>query len=200
MSAGRTEQPLDTADAQSGPVGVAQSADPEARARALAEVARRQHAPLVRFLTLRTGSVEEARDIVQDAYVKVLAAETRDSIKSLVNYLWRCVLNRLTDRRRELAVRERFAQAEQAGAQQIAPSAETVADARQRLEVIERALEELPPRCVNAFILRVLHGLPFDDAGRQMGISGRMVKIYVARALAHMQACLEEYDSPGDSA
>ncbi|MGC8521732.1 MAG: RNA polymerase sigma factor [Steroidobacteraceae bacterium] len=167
------------------------------RAQALAEVARQQHAPLVRFLTQRTGSVEDAKEIAQDAYVKVLAVERQGSIASLASYLWRSALNLMTDHGRRRVVRERFAQAARAEAEQLAPSAETVVDARQRLELIERAVGQLPPRCLHAFILRVVQGQPFDEVGRAMGISGRMAKIYVARALAHLHGSLEESEDRG---
>ena len=169
----------------------------EDRAQALAEVARQHHGPLVRFLTLRTGSVEVAQEIAQDAYVKVLAVERQGSIASLASYLWRCALNLMTDHGRRRAVRERFAQAVRAEAEQLAPSAETVVDARQRLEMIESALGHLPSRCLEAFTLRVVQGRPFDEVGQAMGISGRMAKIYVARALAYLQASLEDDERDG---
>ena len=166
----------------------------EDRAAALAEVARQHHAPLVRFLTQRTGSIEVAKEIAQDAYVKVLAVERQGSIASLASYLWRCALNLMTDHGRRRGVRERFVQAVRAEAEQLAPSAETVVDARQRLDIIEQALEQLPPRCLEAFILRVVQGLPFDEVGQAMGISGRMAKIYVARALGYLHESLEDED------
>ncbi len=168
------------------------------RAEALAEVARKHHAPLLRFLTQRTGSVEEAKEIAQDAYVKVLAVERQGSIASLASYLWRSALNLMTDHGRRRAVRERFAQVVRAEAEQLAPSAETVVDARQRLERIEVAVGQLSSRCRDAFVLRVVQGRPFDEVGREMGISGRMAKIYVARALATLHASVEDAQESGE--
>lgn len=189
--------PFEDAGAVGCPRDVGCPAAREERAQALAEVARQQHGSLLRFLTQRTGSVEEAKEIAQEAYVKVLAVERQDSIASLASYLWRSALNLMTDRGRRRVVRERFARAVRAEAEQMAPSAETVVDARQRLDVIERAIGTLPPRCRTAFILRVLEGRPFDEVGRAMGISARMAKIYVARALAHLHACLDDTDPGG---
>ncbi len=165
------------------------------RARALADVARKHHGSLLRFLTQRTGSVEEAKEIAQEAYVKVLAVERREGIASLTGYLWRSALNLVTDRARRRAVRERFIREVRCETEPLAPSAETVVDARQRLEVIERAIGQLPPRCLDAFLLRIVQGRPFDEVGREMGISARMAKVYVARALASLHRRLEESDS-----
>jgi RNA polymerase sigma factor (sigma-70 family) len=194
VNARSAEASLDAISESNDEGAEACGASREDRSAALAEVARQHHAPLVRFLTQRTGSVEVAQEIAQDAYVKVLAVERQGSIASLASYLWRCALNLMTDHGRRRGVRERFVQAVRAEAEQLAPSAETVVDARQRLEIIEQALEHLPARCLEAFILRVVQGLPFDEVGREMGISGRMAKIYVARALAHLQASLKDED------
>lgn len=192
VNARSIDAPLTQADASDGLKDATCLADRDMRARALAEVAREHHAPLLRFLTQRTGSVEDAKEIAQDAYVKVLAVERDDSIASLASYLWRSALNLMTDHGRRRLVRERFAQVVQAEAEQVAPSTETVVDARQRLELLERAVGKLPPRCVEAFLLRVVQGRPFDEVGHEMGISARMAKVYVARALASLHASLEE--------
>lgn len=167
------------------------------RAQALADIARKHHGALLRILTQRTGSVEEAKEIAQEAYAKVLAVERRDEIASLAGYLWRSALNLVTDRARRQAVRERFIRQVRCEIEPLAPSAETVVDARQRLEVIERAVGQLSPRCLDAFLLRIVQGRPFDEVGREMGISVRMAKVYVARALASLQRRLDESDSAG---
>lgn len=198
VNARSADAPLDRVGAGGDSGETARTDERAHRTQALAEVARQQHAPLLRFLTQRTGSVEDAKEIAQDAYVKVLAVERQTSIASLASYLWRSALNLMTDYGRRRGVRERFAQVVRVEAEQVAPSAEVVVDARQRLELIERAVGELPPRCRDAFRLRVVQGRPFDEVGREMGISGRMAKIYVARTLAYLHACLEESDAQGD--
>jgi RNA polymerase sigma-70 factor (ECF subfamily) len=199
MNARSADAPLDAHDATGGIAEDTCPSERERRAEALAAVVRDHHAPLLRFLTQRTGSIEEAKEIAQDAYVKVLAVEREGSIGSLASYLWRCALNLMTDYGRRRTVRERFAQGVRAEAEQVAPSAETVVDARQRLELIQQAIGRLPPRCQDAFMLRVVQGRPFDEVGREMGISGRMAKIYVARALALLHASIGDSGPPGDN-
>ena len=199
MSAPAAEASRAPAVAAESPGDSAGPVERALRAQALADIARKHHGSLLRFLTQRTGSVEEAKEIAQEAYVKVLAVERRDGIASLAGYLWRSALNLVTDRARRRGVRERFIREVQSEAEPLAPSAETVADARQRLEVIERAVGQLPPRCLDAFLLRIVQGRPFDEVGREMGISARMAKVYVARALASLQRRVEESDSAGNA-
>ena len=164
---------------------------------ALAEISRNHHAALVRFLTVRTGSAEDAKEIVQEAYAKMLALEHPGTISILAGYLWRIAVNLAIDRKRHRAVHERFRSASEPSLETQARSAESIVEAREHLAIVERAIEELPPRCLEAFVLHVLQGKTFDAVGREMTISGRMAKKHVARALEHLQGSLDASHESG---
>ena len=178
--------------------GDAPDADPRPdHGEALAEISRSHHAALVRFLTVRTGSVEDAKEIVQEAYAKMLALEHPGTISILAGYLWRIAVNLAIDRKRHRAVHERFRCAAEPGLETQVRSAESIVEAREHLAIVERAIEDLPPRCLEAFVLHVLQGKTFDAVGREMTISGRMAKKHVARALEYLQGCLDASHDTG---
>ena len=162
------------------------------RAEALAIVARQLHRPLLRFFCKRTGSLEEAKEIVQEAYVRVLVVARGEAIHDLDRYLWRCALNIMIDRRRKERNRDRLVRALSAKPEQFAPSAEITADARERLALIAEAVHTLAPKCQQAFLLRVVRSLPFEEVGHEMKISSRMAKIYVARSLEELRRQLNQ--------
>ncbi|HEX3843998.1 MAG TPA: RNA polymerase sigma factor [Steroidobacteraceae bacterium] len=163
------------------------------RSEALAQISQNHYAALVRFLTVRTGSVEDAKEIVQEAFAKMLALDRPGTISFLAGSLWRTAVNLAIDRGRRRAVQERYTRAlPRVETREF--SAEATVEARERLEIVERAIGNLPARCLEAFILHVLNGLTFDEAARQMGISGRMAQKHVARALEYVQACLDAAD------
>lgn len=164
------------------------------RSEALAEISRNHHAALVRFLTLRTGSVEDAKELVQEAYAKMLALDRPGTISFLAGYLWRIAVNLAIDRGRQRALHERYTRAALPRADMRESSAEATVEARERLAIVERAIGNLPPRCLEAFALHVLQGRTFDEVGREMGISGRMAKKHVARALEYLQFCQDAAD------
>jgi RNA polymerase sigma-70 factor (ECF subfamily) len=160
---------------------------------ALAEISRNHYAALVRFLSVRTGSVEDAEEIVQEAFAKMLALDRPGTISFLASYVWRVAVNLAIDRRRQRALRERYTRS-QLPVETREFSAESTVEARERLAIVERAIGNLPARCLEAFILHVLNGLTFDEVGREMGISGRMAQKHLARALEYLQSCLDSAD------
>lgn len=150
----------------------------------------------MRFLALRTGSAEDAKEIVQEAYAKVLALDRPGTVSFLVGYLWRIAANLAIDRSRQRAARSRLDDLAARSAGGSVPSAESVVELRERLAIVERAIRELPPRCRQAFLLRVVDGLRFARIGREMGITERMAKVHVARAMEYLQHCLELAEAP----
>jgi RNA polymerase sigma-70 factor (ECF subfamily) len=164
--------------------------------KALSDVFRLQHESLLRFLARRAVSRAEAEDIIQDAFVRILAIERTEEIRELERYVWRSALNIATDHGRARQRWNRMAKTIAAQEEPIAPSAEVVADARERWTLLTQAVSELPPREHQAFVLRIAQSLPFEEVGRAMHISSRMAKIYVARTLVSLQRRLEGGDAP----
>src|SRR6185437_6804291 len=78
-------------------------------------------------------------------------------------------------------------------------SAESTAEAREQLAIVEQAFCRMPTIRFEAFVLHVFNGLTFDEVGRQMAISGRMAKKHVASALQCFQHCLESANAPRSS-
>ena len=68
---------------------------------------------------------------------------------------------------------------------------------RRRLEIIAGAIDELPPLYREAFLLRMVCGWPFDAVSREMRVSDRMAKVYVARALMDIQRRLDAEEAAG---
>lgn len=176
--------------------------DDEARANDLArrsveELFKNHNDLLLRFLTTRLGNEAEARDAAQEAYVRLLQLDQPDRPSFLRAYLFKTAANVATDvlRRR----RTRHLHAAQAAADDTeVPSQEAALAARQQLQLIDEALKELPPRCRAAFLLSRREGWNAAQIGDHLGVSDRMVRTYIVRALEHIQLMLAENNSVGD--
>ncbi|MEM7060729.1 MAG: sigma-70 family RNA polymerase sigma factor [Pseudomonadota bacterium] len=72
-----------------------------------------------------------------------------------------------------------------------APDSERVLSARQELQIVVQALQELPARTVHAFKLSRVDGIACAEIGRRMGISESRAYQLVGNALIHVIKRLE---------
>src|SRR5262245_26825319 len=106
---------------------------------------------LISFLVARGSSDQEARDVAQEAYVKML--ELNQPVSFHRAYLFKTAANIAIDRARHRATRTRLHERWLPPAGAAAPSPEHVTSARQELTLITGFLHELPEKCREAFFL-----------------------------------------------
>jgi RNA polymerase sigma-70 factor (sigma-E family) len=144
---------------------------------------------LVRLAAYLTGDRDNAEEVVQDAYVKVLGrwGGVRDLDKGEA-YLRQAVVNLSRSRVRHQAVVERKAPAP---APDVA-SAESGALAQLDRDSVVAALAALPRRQREAVVLRYYADLSEAQTAHAMGISAGAVKSHTSRAMAALRHLLEE--------
>ncbi|MCY3940506.1 MAG: RNA polymerase sigma factor [Gammaproteobacteria bacterium] len=163
--------------------------DPRARVVSLFE---EHNAALVRFLAARLHSDEEAREIAQEAYVRLLGLNEPDAVNHFRAYLFRVAANLANDRLKQRKRRASLRKTALAGVEESSPSPEKAVLAAQELAIVREALAELPSKCRTAFLLYKVHQLSITETAARMELSVRMVRLHVARALAH---CAERLES-----
>jgi RNA polymerase sigma factor (sigma-70 family) len=142
---------------------------------------RERYGQLFAALCLITGSRQEAEEIAQEAFVRVL--ERWDRVVSLENpggYLFTTAMNLFRKRYRRARLLERVPISGRES-----DSAFDLVDAR---DVLVRALRDLPPRQRAAVVLMTMFDYPSDEAGRVMGISASTVRVLAKRARAELRA------------
>ena len=147
---------------------------------------------LVRQLASRLGSTQAAREVAQEAYVRLLRLDDDKVISHQRAYLFRIAQNLATDRLRQ---RARFRQSREIELfEEEDASADTLrsAAAEEEFQFLVEVLKELPPKCQYAFRLHRFQGLTFGEVAEEMGLGERMIRVYVARALAYCQSRLDE--------
>lgn len=173
------------------PWSAAPDATSASRTAVIDRLFREHNANLVRFLTARLASEQEAREVAQEAYVRLLQLDQPGAIGFLRQFLFKTAVNIATDRLRHRQVVKASAQREWFDlAADVRPDAEVTA--QQEVAVIESALVELPPRCREAFLLSRLGGIGTREIARRMKVSERAVRLHLARALLH---CRERLDA-----
>jgi RNA polymerase sigma factor (sigma-70 family) len=165
---------------------------PVAAQEAVARLFAEHNSALVRFLGLRLRSDQEAREVAQEAYVRVLQLDQPGAVSFLRAYLFKTAANIATDRLRRAAVRRIGA---------VDPVLEVEPDmvdpersmlAREQLAAVRAGLEELPERVRAAFLQHRLKGLSCAEIGASMGLSERMIRNYVVKAMVHCRLRLDQ--------
>lgn len=153
---------------------------------------------LVRFFAARLGSSAAAEDLAQELYLRIAGLSADEDILSPMALLYRMGSNLMLDRlrrERRAAVREGAWLASattRLGDEEIhdEPPADEALAARQRLALLLRELEALPPRMRRAFQLHKLEGLSHLETARAMGISVSAVEKHISGALKTLLARL----------
>ena len=127
----------------------------------------------------------EALDVAQEVFLllhKALPGWRDEGL--LFSWLYRATLNvashRLRSRRRLLKV----------DVPPDRPQPEPAADASERLQAIRDAVDGLPARQRDVFVLRHEAGLPLAEIGRRLGLAEGTVKAHLHRALAALRDAL----------
>ena len=141
-----------------------------------------QHQRLFRALYLIVGNSQEAEELMQDAFLRVL--ERWDRIDNPAGYLYRSALN---------ATRSRFRRLTLAAKRTLTPGQpeDPFAAADLRDEIV-RALRALPERQRAALVLLDLLDYRSEDAARVLGITAATARSLASHARAALKLSLEE--------
>jgi RNA polymerase sigma factor (sigma-70 family) len=176
----------------------ATAADQDAHAALIEGLFREHNAALIRFLMLRLRSYQTAREVAQEAYVRLLSLHEAGTVSYLRAFLFRTAANLAIDRQRRDDVHSRAIELPlfHEFADSLTPERRVAG--LQEIRRLDALLQELPPRCRQAFILNRFYGQDFAAIGEEMGLSERSIRAYVERALLHCRARMDE-EIKGDS-
>lgn len=148
------------------------------------------HGWLRNWLRTKVGRPEDADDLVQDTFVRVLCAHTQARLAALPVREPRAYLVTVAGRLvanfyRRQAIERAYLDTLASLPPQAVPSLENQALIREALYELDRMLDGLAPQVRQAFILAQFQGLPYARIAEQLGVSLRTVKNHIARAMAH---------------
>jgi RNA polymerase sigma factor (sigma-70 family) len=163
------------------------SPDPtEERAQIVARLFEEHNRALIRFLTLRLHSPQDAKEVAQEAYVRMLELDRTGAVSFMRAYLFRIAANLAVDRIRRQIVRRQLSEQQQHFADDVdeAAAPERRFIAREELEEIGERLKTLSPKCQKAFVMHAMLERPVKEVAQEMSITERQVRKYIVRGLA----------------
>jgi len=148
-------------------------------------------AALLQFLHNNWRNESEIEDLLQDIYVRVHTAASKQIPDSAKSFVFATARHLLVDRVRHerIVPIDAIADPEMLGIARDEPGPDRRIIARDELRRLQVALDRLPPRCREAIVLRQIEGLSRREIAARMDIGPGTVKDYLAegvRALADM--------------
>lgn len=150
------------------------------------------HGWLSGWLRKRLGCAENAADLAQDTFVRLLARSHEiPAIREPRAYLSTVAHGLLVNFWRRQDIERAYLEALAQQPEAVAPSPEARELILETLLAIDAMLQRLPGKVRQAFLLAQLEGLTYAAIGERLGVSERMVKKYMAQAMLHCLMLVE---------
>lgn len=147
-----------------------------------------------RQLTRRLGSADFASDVLQETYLRLEEMKEVGPVQSPKAYLFRIAFNLANDRRR--SENRRLTTDEVDVLLDIPddrPDAVRVIEGRSDIDLLRRAIAELPERRRHVLLLSRVEDLPHRDIAKRLGVTVRTVETDLKQAVEH---CAERLQRP----
>lgn len=148
---------------------------------------------LVVYADQITKNTEISEDIVQSVFMKLWETRENIEIRSFRSYFIQCVKNRCIDHLRSQKVKNRF--------DNRIPDADHLVmeddlwTKNELSELIDRAIEDLPPRCREIFWMSRYENFKIAEIAEKLDISKRTVETQISKALKTLRVKLVDYIS-----
>ncbi len=167
-------------------------------------VAAHQHS-LEKYLTRKLESPEDAREVAQEAYLRIHRMEQPQQLDNARAFLFQVASNLAVDQLRRRTLHFRFLKSEksQLPDEEVLDSSAAVASpeqilaAREKLSAMYAAVDELPFKVKQAFLLHRRSGMSYAEIAEALDVSVSSVEKYLLQALKHCRKKLSRH-YPGE--
>lgn len=160
-------------------------------------IVRRFDAPLRGFFANRVRNPADIDDLVQAVFLQLLQRSNGEPIEYVQQYLFQAAANVLRDQGRRSKVRhqdQHQSYDEDLHAVGTEISIERILIAQESVALVMGALNDLPERTREVFVLRGIGKRPHDEVAAMLGISRRVVHKHMTRAFKHLGRVLGDLD------
>lgn len=164
--------------------------NPDDSNRWLTEEVLPHEAALKAYLRSHFPGIRDVDDIVQESYLKLLETKRHHDIVSPKAYLFTTARNAALSilRRPQIFSDEPVTDLTVPSIVESDPDAAEITSRRHEIAMLMDAIDTLPPRCREIFILRKLRGVPQKEIASRLGLSVQTVQVQVARGAAKCAA------------
>jgi len=136
-------------------------------------------------------NIPVSEDIVQSVFLKLWETRETLDIRSFRSYFIQCVKNRCIDYLRNCEVKNKFSQELMDDPQ--VEMQEDLWTLMELDELIQQAIDKLPPRCREIFLMSRTENLKIAEIAEKLRLSARTVETQISKALKFLRTELAEY-------
>lgn len=166
------------------------------RAHLIGKLFREHNRALIKFLMYRLRSSEEAADVAQEAYARMLQLHSPGTVSFLRAFLFKTATNIAIDRLRSRKAETRRSEGQFLAGFSAALSTEKYICDAEELRLTTAYIEELPPQYREALLLSRFEPLSTPEIAKRMGVSERTVQHYIVESLIYIRARMERGARP----
>lgn len=160
---------------------------------AFAEIYSRYAENMAGFACSKLYSLEDARDLIHDLFVKLWENRKQLAISSnLKTYLYLLVRHRIIDKIRKNITREEYADGLKSLRYAYHNSIEQKIYLKELEDTIEKSLNELSPRVKEIYQMSRVEELSIKEIAEKLGLAEQTVKNQLSTALKHLQKVLAQ--------
>ena len=160
----------------------------------LAELVKRYRGPLLTYFS-RHAHPDDAEDLVQETFVRLLRKKDSDSIENPEAFLFTIARNLTYDRsRRRQTYSRHFDPSAEADTATELYGPERVLQGREALQGLLEGLADLSQQTRDIFLLNRLEGMKYAEIAELYGISRSAVEKHMIKALARVAAHIADHD------
>ncbi|MEO5337853.1 MAG: RNA polymerase sigma factor [Magnetospirillum sp. WYHS-4] len=150
-------------------------------------------------LARRLGSRADADDVLHEAFIRFMGRYLGQSIANPLALMARIAINIVRDSARMESHRRGLVDATEGSfcSGPAPPSPESELSGRQDLRRLKDAIDGLPPRCREVFLLHRVEGLPHSEVAQILGISRSAVEKHMIRAQGQLRVVLNRAGGSG---
>lgn len=156
----------------------------------VADLYREHHSWLQGWLRRKTGCSQQAADLAQDTFLRLLGATVQPVFREPRAYLRTVAHGIMVDQIRRRALEQAYLEALAAAPEPLAPSPEERLLVLEALCHVDRLLAALPETTRKVFLMSQLEGLTYAVIGERLGLSLRTVKRHMQTAFVQCLTAL----------
>jgi RNA polymerase sigma-70 factor (ECF subfamily) len=153
-----------------------------------------QHQALINYLQSKLGSPQEANDVAQETYERLLNNEQTAVINNPKAFVFRIASNLAIDRIRQRKMRGDDEVGDFDENELISPmlSPDEQIDNELMVAMVRMFISELPAKCRSAFLYYKFEERDYTEIAEMLGVSESMIRKYVLRAVAYCRERLDQ--------